>query len=120
MGMYKIGNIIANNINKNYKDNEFTAGVMVRELLALDKFAQLKYRFKDEEWDMILNELLDLYYDSTLAAQTIVWALRNLIDNNRAITFKFTEDGILLHHDYEPDDTISLRSAIYEEAAIMD
>lgn len=120
MGLYKIGTIIANSINKNYKDNEFTAGVMIRELLALDNFDKLKYRFKDDEWEMILDELIDLYYNSTLAAQTIIWALRDLIDNNRAITFKFTEDGIVLHHDYEPDDTISLRSAIYEEAAIMD
>lgn len=119
MGLYSIGTIIANNINKTYKDKEFTSGVMMRELLALNNFDKLKHRFTDDEWDMIVDELLELYYNSTLAAQTIVWALRDLIAHERAITFQFTEDGILLHHDYEPDDTIDLRSAIYEEAASM-
>jgi hypothetical protein len=121
MGLFSIGITIAKVIDRNYTDHEFTAAVMMRELITLENFFQLKPRFTDNEWELIMVELLDFYYTyENIGAQSIAWALRDLIQNARAITFKFTEDGIVLHPDYEPDSVIKFQDALWEEIIAFD
>jgi hypothetical protein len=121
MGLFSIGTTIAQVINRTYNNTEFVAAMMLRELISLDNFFQLKPRFTDNEWDMIMFELVRFYYDNeAVAAQSIAWAFRDLIQNNRAITFKFTEEGIILHPDYEPDNNIKLQEALWEEIIAFD
>lgn len=121
MGLFSIGITIAKVIDRNYTDHEFTAAVMMRELITLENFFQLKPRFTDNEWELIMVELLNFYYTyENIGAQSIAWALRDLIQNARAITFKFTEDGIVLHPDYEPDSVIKFQDALWEEIIAFD
>jgi hypothetical protein len=121
MGLFSTGTAIAQVIDRNYTDHEFTAAVIVRELIALENFVQLKPRFTENEWELIMGELLDFYYNyENIGAQSIAWALRDLIQNPRAITFKFTDEGILLHPDYDADSTIKFQDAIWEEIIAFD
>jgi hypothetical protein len=121
MGLYSIGTIIAQVIDRNYTDHEFTAGVMMRELITLENFIQLKPRFTDNEWELIMGELLDFYYHyENIGAQSIAWALRDLIQPNRPITFKFTDEGIVLYPDYDPDSSIKFQDALWEEIIAFD
>lgn len=121
MGLFSSGTAIAEHINRNYNDAEFTSGVMLRELITLDNFFQLKPRFTENEWELLMSECLDFYYKyENIGAQSIAWALRDLIQNSRAITFKFTEDGIILHPDYEPDSSIKFQDALWEEIIAFD
>jgi len=121
MGLFSIGVTIAKVIDRNYTDHEFTVAVMMRELITLENFFQLKPRFTDNEWELIMAELLDFYYKyENIGAQSIAWALRDLMQNQRAITFKFTDKGILLHPDHEPDSSITFQDAIWEEIISFD
>ena len=121
MGLFSTGTIIAQVIDRNYNSVELVAALMLRELITLDNFFQLKPRFTETEWDVIMAELIEFYYDNdTVAAQSIAWAFRDLIQNDRAITFKFTEEGIVLHPDYEPDSSIKLQDALWEEMIAFD
>jgi hypothetical protein len=121
MGLFSTGTVIAQFIDRNYADHEFTAGVMLRELITLENFFQLKPRFTDNEWELIMAEMLDFYYKyENIGAQSIAWALRDLIQNARAIKFEFTEDGIVLHPDYEPDSVIKFQDALWEEIIAFD
>ena len=121
MGLYSTGTAIAGAINRNYKDFEFTAAVILRELIVRDDFIQIKPRFTDDEWEMIMQVLVTFYYDhENIAAQTVAWALRDLISNDAAITFVFAEDDIMLHPDYDPDNTISLSDALWETIIAFD
>lgn len=121
MGLFSTGTAIAGVINRNYKDFEFTAGVILRELNAQEDFLQLKPRFTDDEWELIMQVLITFYYDhENIAAQTVAWALRDLISNEAAVTFTFTEDNIMLHPDYDPDNTIGLADALWETIISFD
>lgn len=121
MGLFSTGTIIAKAINKNYTDIEFTAGVMLREFIVLDNFAQIEPRFTGEEWNLLTEEMLSFYYDhANITAQTVAWALRDLMSDEAAITFVFTENAITLHPDYDPDSTISLSDALWETIIAFD
>lgn len=121
MGLFSTGTTIATVINRNYTDSEFTAAVMLREFVMLDNFVQIKPRFTEEEWEVLMQDLLSFYYDhENIAAQSIAWALRDLISNESAVTFIFTDNGILLHPDYDPDSKISLTDALWETIITFD
>ena len=121
MGLFSSGTIIANTIDKNYDNTEFIAAVMLRELFALEDFPKLQKRFTDTEWEMLISEMIDFYYSNEkIAAQSIGWAARDLIDNERAVTFNFTESGVMIQPDYEPDSAIKFQDALWEEIIAFD
>jgi hypothetical protein len=108
---------VAAQLETTYSDRELALVAILRELKAAEGFREkAEAIFTAEGFDSVLDDIIDTYYDlSRVSAQSLAWALMELLEDDNGYTFKLDENGYWrVHPDYEPDDSIFVYQAVID------
>jgi hypothetical protein len=108
---------VAAQLETTYSDRELALVAILRELKAAEGFREkAEAIFTVEGFDAVLDDIIDTYYDlSRVSAQSLAWALMELLEDDNGYTFKLDENGYWrVHPDYEPDDSIFVYQAVID------
>ena len=106
---------VAAQLETTYSDRELALVAILRELKAAEGLREkAEAIFTVDGFDSVLDDIIQVYYDlPRVSAQSLAWALMELLEDDNGYTFTVDENGYWrVHPDYEPDDSIYIHQAI--------